>query len=117
VHSIEYHFEVRSVDQLFNLFEVELLFHKIHIKTNIFYDFDSESCIVLSFDILENVLSYFSQINSLEESVVSSLVLFDRFSFIIDEIGELLLSWSSVSRIELDTKVFFRTSRIVACCQ
>ena len=65
----------------------------------------------------EVVLSYLGQIDSLEKSVISSSKLSNHCGFLMYKIGELLLSWASISGVEFNSKIFSKTSRVMTSGQ
>jgi len=117
IHRIQSHFEVRSVKKLLNNIEVKDTFHGLNVQCDILDYFDNEERFGRPLNMSEMVLPNFMNVDSLQKVIVCDCILFDCCSFFVHEIGELFLSRTSVSRIELDTEILMQASRVVAGCQ
>lgn len=62
------------------------------------------------------IISDHREIDGLREVKVSDSELLNLLGFFKNDIGELFQSWSSISRIKFDAKIFCRASRVVTCC-
>ena len=97
--------------------EVELLLHELDVPFNIFDYFDGEGRLCGSVNFGEVVLSDFRQIDIFEKGVIDSCIFFDGFCFFMNRVGKFFLGWSSISRVELDSKVLGRSSWVVTGCE
>ena len=84
---------------------------------DIFNDFDSKDRFEWSIYVSKMVVSDFTEVNNWQEIKVSPSILVDRKTLFMNKICKLFKSRSSVSWIELYSKIFFGTSWIVTGSQ
>ena len=115
IHSIKYKFKIFPQKKFRDNREIKLLFHQIDIMSNILNNLNPENRFISSLNIFKCIISNFIYINFGSKVEICNTIFFDDLCLFVDYIGELLLSWSTISRIELNSKIFFGSSRIVAC--
>ena len=84
---------------------------------NIFYNFNNKKRFSRSLYISKLILSNFGDIYRFKEGEISHGKLSNIFCLFENKVCKLLLSWTTISRIEFNSKVLCRTSWIVTCCQ
>ena len=117
IHCVKSHFEVRSVEQLLNGFEVKEMLHSLNINSDILNNFDNKHRLCWPLHLSEMIHSNFMEIHSFQKVEICDKVFLYFGSLFMYEVGKFLLRRATISRIELDSEILMRSSRIVTCCQ